>query len=79
MPSRLRVVLDFLSDWAVLCFASWTIFAYIGMATQAKVSLLVALWLITVPVLAWVLRLSALRKRKISSVMASMRRRPTPV
>jgi hypothetical protein len=51
-PSRLGRAVDFVSDLGVLAFAAWTLIAYIGMATQAKVSLLVPLWLATLPLLA---------------------------
>jgi hypothetical protein len=50
--ARLRAALDFLSDWVVLCFAAWTLLAYIGMATEANVTLLIVLWLVTTPLLA---------------------------
>jgi hypothetical protein len=53
--SRLGRAIDFLSDLGVLAFASWTLIAYIGMATQAKVSLLVPLWLATIPPLVGLL------------------------
>ncbi len=43
--SRLRVALDVASDCAVLWFAVWTLAAYLGMLTDARVPLLVALWL----------------------------------
>jgi Family of unknown function (DUF6077) len=42
----LRRTLDFLSDWAVLAFAAWTLIAYAGMATGARVSLLTVVFLI---------------------------------
>jgi Family of unknown function (DUF6077) len=60
--ARLCGALDFLSDWAVLCFASWTLFAYIGMATDANVTLLVALWLVTTPFLAALLLVRGVRE-----------------
>jgi hypothetical protein len=50
--NALRRGLDFLSDWAVLAFAAWTLLAYIGMATGAKVSLLIPIWLAITPFLA---------------------------
>ena len=63
MPRNpLRRTLDFLSDWALLCFAAWTLLAYIGMATEANVTLLVVPWLITTPFLAAVLLLPRLRE-----------------
>ena len=40
MPDRFRRTLDLLSDWAVLAFAVWTVIAYVGMATQARVTVL---------------------------------------
>jgi Family of unknown function (DUF6077) len=43
--SRLRLGLDLTSDCAVVWFAVWTIAAYLGMLTDAPVTLLVALWL----------------------------------
>ncbi len=49
---RIGIALDFVSDLAILCFASWTLFAYVGMITGARVSLLMPLWLITTPFLA---------------------------
>jgi hypothetical protein len=51
-PSRLGIALDFTSDLGVLAFATWTFIAWAGMATQARVSLLVPIWLATVPFLA---------------------------
>ena len=42
--SRLRRALDFTSDCAVVWFAVWTLAAYVGMLTGARVTLLVALW-----------------------------------
>jgi hypothetical protein len=50
-PSRLRLALDFASDWAVLAYAVWTLIAYGGMATHAHASLLVSVWLIVTPLL----------------------------
>ena len=52
IANRMGVALDFLSDLAVLCFASWTLFAYLGMITGGTVSVLTVLWLLTTPVLA---------------------------
>jgi Family of unknown function (DUF6077) len=49
---RLRSALDFLSDYAVLLLASWTALAYFGMITEAKVSILVLIWIATAPLLA---------------------------
>jgi hypothetical protein len=37
--------LDFLSDWAVVSFALWTLIAYGGMATAAPVSVLAPIWI----------------------------------
>ena len=52
VADRLGVALDFVSDWAVLCFASWTLIAYVGMITAADVDFLTPLWLLTTPLLA---------------------------
>ncbi|MDQ3997052.1 MAG: DUF6077 domain-containing protein, partial [Gemmatimonadota bacterium] len=41
--------LDSASDLAVLAYAAWTLIAYCGMATGAKATLLVFVWLATVP------------------------------
>jgi Family of unknown function (DUF6077) len=41
-PAR---ALDLASDWGVLVYAVWTLIAYGGMLTDAKVSLLVPIWL----------------------------------
>ena len=51
-----------MSDWAVLCFASWTLFAYLGMITEASVDLLTPLWLVTTPFLAAFLLLPRMRR-----------------
>ena len=49
MSSRsLRRTVDFLSDWALLAFASWTVIAYVGMATRARVSVLTLVFLVVV-------------------------------
>jgi hypothetical protein len=72
--SRLRAALDFLSDWAVLCFASWTLVAYLGMITEAKVSVLVPIWLATTPFLA----LALILLRTDSPPSAEMQQRPDP-
>lgn len=40
-----------MSDLGVLAFATWTFIAWAGMATEARVSLLVPIWLATVPLL----------------------------
>jgi Family of unknown function (DUF6077) len=40
------------SDWALLAYAAWTVLAYFGMATGTRVSVLVAIWLVTVPLTA---------------------------
>ena len=45
-PSRLRVAFDFLSDCALVGFATWTLVAYLGMLTQLRVTVLVPLWLV---------------------------------
>jgi hypothetical protein len=45
-PSRLRVALDFLSDCALVGFATWTLVAYLGMLTKLRVTVLVPLWLV---------------------------------
>jgi Family of unknown function (DUF6077) len=65
LTDRLGVALDFVSDLAMLCFASWTLVAYMGMLTEARVTVLVPLWLATTPFLAAGLVL--LRRRSISS------------
>ena len=50
-PRRLRHSLDFLSDWAVLVLAVWTVIAYAGMATQARVGILaIAFMVVLLPV-----------------------------
>lgn len=46
-PSLRRNV-DFLSDWAMLAFASWTVIAYVGMATSTRVSVLTVVFLVVV-------------------------------
>jgi MFS family permease len=61
--SRLALVLDFVSDLGVLAFATWTLIAYGGMVTEAKATLLVAVWLVTVPLLAVLLVLLRRRAR----------------
>jgi hypothetical protein len=50
--SRVGSVLDWASDWSVLAFAVWTLIAYVGMATGAAATLLVWLWLATIPIVA---------------------------
>jgi Family of unknown function (DUF6077) len=47
--------LDFLSDWILLSYAVWTLFAYLGMATGARVSVLFPIWLATIPLAALLL------------------------
>jgi Family of unknown function (DUF6077) len=42
--SRIRVGLDFVSDWAVVAFGIWTLIAYVGMATGAPVPALLSIW-----------------------------------
>jgi hypothetical protein len=69
-PSRLAGALDFASDWGVLAFAVWTLVAYVGMITDARVSLLVPLWLATLPLLAALLVL--LSRRAAGSAPASV-------
>jgi hypothetical protein len=44
--------LDVVSDLSLLAYACWTLLAYLGMATDASVSLLVVVWLLTVPLAA---------------------------
>jgi MFS family permease len=61
-PSRFARGLDFVCDWGVLVFAAWTLIAYAGMATDAQVSVLVALWLATVPLLGALLFVLARRR-----------------
>lgn len=58
------MALDFVSDLGVLAFAEWTLIAWAGMATEAKVSLLVPIWLATVPVLGVIL--GVLHRRRSS-------------
>jgi hypothetical protein len=53
--SRFAGALDFVSDLTILAFASWTLIAYGGMATDANVTVLVVVWLATVPLLGAVL------------------------
>jgi hypothetical protein len=53
--SRVARAFDFVSDWAVLGFAVWTLIAYAGMVTEARVSVLVPVWLATLPLLGIVL------------------------
>lgn len=52
-PSWIARGLDFASDWALLAFAAWTLIAYGGMVTEAKVSLLVPIWLATAVLLGF--------------------------
>jgi hypothetical protein len=57
--SLLGSALDRASDGAVLWFAVWTLIAYVGMLTGAAVTLLVWLWLATLPLVVaalWFLR-----------------------
>jgi hypothetical protein len=68
MPSRvpkqrsgslLGSALDVASDAAVLWFAAWTLIAYVGMLTDAAATLLVWVWLATIPLVGaalWFLR-----------------------
>jgi hypothetical protein len=44
-PSTVGRALDLASDYSVLVYAAWTLIAYGGMLTDAKVSLLVPIWL----------------------------------
>jgi Family of unknown function (DUF6077) len=74
--SRFACALDFVSDWAVLVFASWTLFAYAGMSTQASVSLLVPLWLVTVPLLGAVLVILSRRSGRGSALPAEVETPP---
>src|SRR5678815_2989638 len=55
--------LDFVSDWALLAYASWTLLAYFGMATGTRISILVPVWLLTVPLTALALLLLRGRAR----------------
>jgi hypothetical protein len=64
LANRVGVALDILSDLAVLAFASWTLFAYFGMITGARVSLLTPLWLLTIPCLAAFLLLPRMRHER---------------
>jgi len=63
--SPVGAVLDFGSDWAVLSFAIWTLIAYAGMATSAAATLLVALWLVTVPLAGAALAITRRRIHRI--------------
>jgi hypothetical protein len=60
--SRFASTLDFLSDLFVLAFAAWTLIAYVGMATNARVSVLLPLWLVTLPLLGALLFVLARRR-----------------
>ena len=62
---RVGSVLDWASDWAVLGFAVWTVIAYVGMATGAAATLLVSVWLATLPAVA--AGLGLLDKREFSA------------
>ena len=50
--SRFAVALDIVCDLGVLAFATWTLIAYGGMLTGASATLLVAIWLAAIPLLA---------------------------
>jgi MFS family permease len=76
VPSRLGRALDFVSDLGVLAFAVWTLIAYVGMATEAKATLLVAVWLATVPILAVIL--AALEGRAPRATVGGPTRRARP-
>lgn len=74
--SRLGRALDFVSDWAVLAFATWTLIAYGGMATRASVSVLVSVWMATFPLSGaalFLLRRRAERPAASSPLAASPR------
>jgi hypothetical protein len=53
--------LDFFSDWSLVAYAAWTLIAWGGMLTSAAVSVLVPVWLATIPFLG--IGLVALRRR----------------
>jgi Family of unknown function (DUF6077) len=73
---RLGVALDFVSDWVILCFASWTLLAYLGMITEARVSLLTPIWLVTTPFLAaFLFRLRVGRAGSSGAAVSSAPRR----
>jgi Family of unknown function (DUF6077) len=72
----LRRILDFASDWAVLGFASWTLIAYVGMATHARVSLLTIALLVVVPLVGFLL--FALQRRTSVSGGAVERKEVRP-
>jgi MFS family permease len=76
VPNRLGRALDFVSDLGVLAFAVWTLIAYVGMATQAKATLLVAVWLATVPLLGVIL--VALASRAHGAMASEPTHRPHP-
>jgi MFS family permease len=67
LGNRVGVALDFVSDWAILCFASWTLIAYLGMITGARVDLLTPLWLLTTPFLAGLLLLPRMRRNRAAA------------
>ena len=56
--SALGRVLDFASDWTLLAYAVWTLIAFAGMLAGTRVSVLVAVWLATVPVVGVALSLT---------------------
>ena len=64
----LGALLDFFSDWAVAALAVWTLIAYGGMATEARVDVLTPIWLVTLPLIA--LGLIWLRRDKDRAVPA---------
>ena len=64
----LGALLDFFSDWAVAALAVWTLIAYGGMATEARVGVLTPIWLVTLPLIA--LGLIWLRRDKDRAVPA---------
>src|SRR4051794_33407955 len=49
LGGRVGTAFDVGSDWAVASFAVWTLIAYAGMVTGAAATLLVTVWLVTVP------------------------------
>lgn len=75
-PNWIARVLDFASDWAVLAFALWTLLAYLGMAAEARVSLLTAFFLLLAPAAG--VALYVLRRRSTPRVPGSAQRQELP-
>ena len=80
-PSFIARALDFVTDWGVLAYAVWTLIAWAGMLTEARVSLLVPIWLAsTVPVAAglFLLRRRAETAAPLERTVTSAPARLTP-